>query len=114
MVRKDMLINSVGYRGFTIGEAFTGPTHMNDQVKQTIEDVSTLIMGKDAYKLLKKAEQGLHSAVSVAKSTIVIRSIVIPVANFSSNVRIPEDPATCSDNIRPPVPEDPATCDALP
>ena len=59
---------------------------MNDQVKQTIEDVSTLILGKNAYKNLKKAEQGLHSAVSVAKSTIVIRSIIIPVANFSSNV----------------------------
>jgi AsmA protein len=29
-------------------------------------------------------------------------------------VRIPEDPATHSDNIRPPVPGYPATCDELP
>jgi len=29
-------------------------------------------------------------------------------------VRIPEYPATHSDNIRPPVPGYPATCDALP
>jgi len=29
-------------------------------------------------------------------------------------LRIPEDPATYSDNIRPPVPGYPATCDALP
>ena len=86
MVRKDMIDNSVGYRGFTIGEAFTGPSRMNDGVKQTVEDVSTLILGKNAYKVLKKAEQGLQSAVSVAKSTIVIRSVIIPVANFSSNV----------------------------
>ena len=86
MVKKDTIINAVGYRGFTIGEAFTGPSQMNDQVKQTVEDVSTLILGKNAYRVLKKAEQGLQSAVSVAKSTIVIRSVVIPVANFSSNV----------------------------
>ncbi len=86
MVKKDTLNNAVGYRGFTIGEAFTGPSQMNDGVKQTVEDVSTLILGKNAYRVLKKAEQGLQSAVSVAKSTIVIRSIVIPVANFSSNV----------------------------
>jgi len=31
-----------------------------------------------------------------------------------NNLRIPEDPATHSDNIRPPVPGYPATCDALP
>jgi len=29
-------------------------------------------------------------------------------------VRIPEHPATHSDNIRPLIPEYPATCDALP
>ena len=33
---------------------------------------------------------------------------------FRLTVRIPEDPATYSDNIRPPVPGYPATCDALP
>lgn len=86
MVRTDMINNAVGYRGFSIGEVFNGPSELNDQVKQTVEDVSTLILGKNAYKHLKKAEQNLQSLVSVAKSTIVIRSIVIPVANFSSNV----------------------------
>jgi len=30
------------------------------------------------------------------------------------SVRIPEHPATHSDNIRPPIPGYPATCDALP
>jgi hypothetical protein len=42
----------------------------------------------------------------------------VPVVSVSMTmwdmVRIPEDPATHSDNIRPPVPGYPATCDALP
>jgi len=37
-----------------------------------------------------------------------------PYSLAYSTVRIPEYPATHSDNIRPPVPGYPATCDALP
>ena len=39
---------------------------------------------------------------------------VIVLAVATVTLRIPEDPATHSDNIRPPVPGYPATCDALP
>jgi len=35
-------------------------------------------------------------------------------AFLATKLRIPEHPATHSDNIRPPIPGYPATCDALP
>lgn len=43
-------------------------------------------MGKDAFKYLVTAEKALQTTVSVAKTTIVIRSVIVPMANMASNM----------------------------
>jgi hypothetical protein len=86
MVRKDMLDNTVGYRSLTLGEAWSGPSDLNESVKSTIKDVSTAVMGKNAYRNLVTAEKAIQAGILVAKNTIVVKSIIVPASNLASNV----------------------------
>jgi hypothetical protein len=56
-----------------------------------------------------RAEVRLINQCPLANSSFAVRN-----TNTGRSMRIPEYPATHSDNIRPPVPGYPATCDALP
>jgi len=55
----------------------------------------------------------VEAVYAVRQATLEAAFISTP-ERFVRKLRIPEDPATHSDNIRPPVPGYPATCDALP
>ena len=46
MVRKDMIDNAVGYRGYSISEAWTGPSNMSPEVRKVIRDVATVITSR--------------------------------------------------------------------
>jgi hypothetical protein len=86
MVRADMIDNAMGYRSLSVGDAWKGPSDLPEPVKKTIMDVSMAIMGKNAYRNLVTAEKLWQAGVSVAKQTIVIRSVVVPMSNIASNV----------------------------
>jgi hypothetical protein len=86
MVRKDMLDNAVGYRSLTLGEAWTGPSDLNETVKSTIKDVTTAVMGRNAYRNIVTAEKAIQAGILVAKNTIVVKSIIVPASNIASNV----------------------------
>ena len=86
MVRLDMLDNTMGYRAMSLGEAWKGPSELPETVKKGIMDVTTAIMGKNAYRNVVVAEKAWQAGVSVAKQTIVIRSVVVPMSNIASNV----------------------------
>jgi len=64
MVRRDMINNAVGYRGFTVGEFWTGESRMSQEARNTVSDISTLILGRNAYKYLKTAEKSWQMGVS--------------------------------------------------
>ena len=85
MVRKDMLDNAVGYRGFSLGEAWTGPSNIKDEHKKIIRDMSTVLLGRNAFKYLVTAQKSIQAGVSVAKNVIVVLSIVVPASNIASN-----------------------------
>lgn len=84
-VRKDMIDNAVGYRNMTVGAVFDGPTRLNDTFKEGIADFTTAIAGKNAYKYLVNGEKAWTAAVTTSKVLIVVKSLVIPMANLASN-----------------------------
>lgn len=85
MIRKDMINNAVGYRAASITDPWTGISRMDEKYQEGFVKVVTALMGKDAFTYLATAEKGIQAGVSVAKSTIVVRSIIIPMANLASN-----------------------------
>lgn len=86
MVRKDMVNNMVGYRTASIGDAWMGPSRFSPEMRKAVVDVATLIMGRNTFKVLVTAEKSWKAGISVAKQTIVIRSVIVPMANLASNV----------------------------
>lgn len=85
MIRKDMINNAVGYRAASITDPWTGISRLNKKYQDGFMKVATAFMGKDAFTYLATAEKVLQTGVSVAKTTIVVRSIIIPMANLASN-----------------------------
>ena len=86
MVRKDMINDTVGYRSASIGDLWTGVTRIDPKTAEVAADVLTAVMGKNAYKYLVTAEKLWQNFVSDARTTIVVRSIIVPAANLISNV----------------------------
>lgn len=85
MVRKDMVNNALGYRLPSVADAWTGKTRLHQEAQNTIKVMATAVMGDKAFKYLVTAEKAWQAGVSVAKNTIVIRSIVVPLSNIMSN-----------------------------
>ena len=85
-IRKDMIIDTVGTRSASIGDHWTGNTRINPAVSKHIQTAATSIFGSNAYKYMIKAEQGVQSLVSDAKVLIVVKSVIVPVANLVSNM----------------------------
>ena len=85
MIRRDMLNDALGYPGASLGDVFTGNNRIPQSVNQASKQFLTAVMGTKAYPWLVQTEQLWQSAVSAAKTTMVIRSVVIPFANVVSN-----------------------------
>ncbi|MFC3088380.1 hypothetical protein [Tabrizicola soli] len=83
-IRQDMINNAVGYRAPSITDAWTGISRFDKEHQEAFVKVATAIHG-DAFKVLATAEKAIQAGVSVVKSTIVVRSVIIPLANLGSN-----------------------------
>lgn len=83
-IRKDMINNAVGYRAPSITDPWTGISRMSQEHQDAFVKIATALHG-DAFTYLATAEKAIQAGVSVVKSTIVVRSIVIPLANLASN-----------------------------
>ena len=84
-IRRDMINNAVGYRAASLTDPWTGISRMGDKHQEAFVKIATVLMGKDAFTYLATAEKAIQTGVSVVKSTIVVRSIIIPMANLASN-----------------------------
>lgn len=85
-VRRSMLNDVVGYRSASIGDMWTGNSRLSPGTREQTQRMITGILGIDAYKKLMTAEKFYENFVSDASRTIVIRSVIVPAANFISNV----------------------------
>ena len=86
MVRKDMVNLSVGYREFSVSDLWSGKTRLPDPVRKAVTGIVQTFAGTKAMRLLSAAETATQGVVASAKDIIVIRSLVVPMANMQSNV----------------------------
>ena len=85
MVRRDMIDNTLGYRQASVSDLWTGESRLNPTAAKAFTDVATALMGRNIFKYLVTAEKFWQAGVSVAKQTIVIRSVIVPLSNLGSN-----------------------------
>jgi len=86
MVRKDMVNDTIGYRTASVGDSWTGVSRLDPRTQSMAVNIATAVFGKDAYRRLVTSERLIQNVVADAKSTIVVRSIIVPMANMISNI----------------------------
>jgi hypothetical protein len=86
MVPKSMVNLAVGYREPSITDMWTGKSRMPETLQKTVVAVTERAMGRNAMRWLSGGEEVFQGVVSTAKDVIVVRSLVVPVANFQANV----------------------------
>jgi hypothetical protein len=92
MIRRDVLLQTLGDRQASVGDMFTGRTRWKPGVTERFENIAMglfatapfkKLFGEDkAYPTLVRAEGLIGDAVIAAKTNIVIKSVVVPVANI--------------------------------
>lgn len=88
-VRKDMLLDTFGARQASVGDLFAGGhTRWNPKVTKKFETIvaGMPFMGRNGYKILVGAEKNIQEFVGNAKTLIVVKSVVVPMANMISNM----------------------------
>lgn len=86
MVRKDMLDDVFGYRDASIGDAWTGNTHWSPQTQERVRKLAERYIGPEAMRILVQGEDRIKNLVRDAKTLIVVKSVVVPAANFVANI----------------------------
>jgi GGDEF domain-containing protein len=88
MVRRNMLNTVAGYRSASVGDLWTGNSRWSPEFQQHLRAAFSAIpgLGKDAYRRLVWAERNWQAVISSIKTNIVVRSLIVPAANFMSGV----------------------------
>ena len=85
-VRRDMLLDVAGARSASVGDFWTGNSRWSPAVQKEIRDLIVGFGGNKAYRYLVNAEELLQQVVTDAKVLIVVKSMIVPAANFISNI----------------------------
>uniref|UniRef100_A0AAU6W029 RNA polymerase n=1 Tax=Pseudomonas phage Arace01 TaxID=3138526 RepID=A0AAU6W029_9VIRU len=86
LVRSDMLDDAIGYRSATIGDAWTGNSRWDPKTQETVKKLAISVFGNQAYQKFVNGEKIIQNIVSDAKVLIVVKSVVVPMANIISNM----------------------------
>lgn len=85
-VRRDVLLDVAGARSASVGDFWTGNSRWSPVVQQEIKDFIVGLGGNQAYRYLVNAEKLFQQIVTDAKVLIVVKSVIVPAANFVSNI----------------------------
>ncbi|QWY83520.1 virion RNA polymerase protein [Rhizobium phage RHph_X2_28B] len=85
-IRRDMINDAVGFRSASVGDAWTGTTRWKPAVQEGFRKAAMGVFGNNAYKYMVHAEKFTQNLVGDAKVLIVVKSVVVPVANILSNM----------------------------
>lgn len=85
-VRRDMLLDVAGARSASVGDFWTGNSRWSPAVQKEIRDLIVGFGGNKAYRYLVNAEEFFQQVVTDAKVLIVVKSMIVPAANFVSNI----------------------------
>ena len=86
MVRTDLFNDSIGYRNASIGDAWTGNSRWSPETQKHVRNILVGIFGAKAYQYVLKAEEMIQGFVSDARVTIVVKSVIVPMANLAANL----------------------------
>ncbi|WHM52965.1 viron-encapsulated RNA polymerase [Sulfitobacter phage vB_SupP_AX] len=87
MVMESMVNLSVGYREASVADLWTGKTRMSPQLVKTVQAVTRQQFGQKSLRtLLVQGEQIGQGIISDAKDIIVIKSLIVPIANTQANI----------------------------
>ncbi|ACL81406.1 N4 v-RNAP-like protein [Sulfitobacter phage EE36phi1] len=85
MVPRSMVNLAVGYREPSITDMWSGKSRMPKPMRAVVVGATEAFMGRKAMRMLAAGEEALQGTVSTAKDIIVVRSLVVPVANIQAN-----------------------------
>jgi hypothetical protein len=85
-VRRDMVFDAFGYRTASVGDAWTGNSRFSDETQKVFQKVALGVMGNQAFSRLLTAEKFVQGFMSDARTTIVVKSVVVPALNLISNL----------------------------
>ena len=85
-IRRDMVNDAIGFRAAGVTDFWTGNSRWSPKQQEAARDFLTLVLGKKAFEKVVKAETVVGDLVSYAKTTIVVRSIVVAGDNILSNM----------------------------
>lgn len=86
-IHRSVLDDVIGYQQANVlTDAYTGVTRLHPKVSEAIKEVTTALLGKDAYSKLSYLSSLVQVGVSYTKDTIVVKSLVVPFSNIVSNI----------------------------
>jgi hypothetical protein len=85
-VRRDMVFDAFGYRTASVGDAWTGNSRFSDETQKVFQKVALGVMGNQAFSRLLTAEKFVQGFMSDARTTIVVKSVIVPALNLISNL----------------------------
>ena len=85
-VKRAEIDSTIGYRLANPKDLWTGVSRIDDDTRKIMRDIISLPFGKSTYQYMNKGYNVVTSAVSWGKVNIVIRSGIVPLGNFISNM----------------------------
>lgn len=85
-VQRTMVTQVLGYRNASVGDLWTGNSRMDPKVQAHVRAGLELIFGKNAYARAMQTERTVQDVVAAAKHVIVVKSVIVPMANAASNI----------------------------
>lgn len=85
-VRKDMLEDVFGYRDASLGDAWTGNSRWSPKTQERVRKLAEMYLGDDAFRILVQGEERWKNLIKDAKTLIVVKSVIVPAANFVANI----------------------------
>jgi hypothetical protein len=88
MVRRNLLNSVVGYRNASVGDLWTGVSRWSPKLQEEVRKVLMAVpgLGENAYRRLVWAERNWQAAMAGIRTNIVVRSLIVPAANFMSGI----------------------------
>jgi hypothetical protein len=81
-IRRGQLDDVLGYRNPSVRDLWTGKTRWSPEIAKNAAQITSTVFGPDIYQYLVKTEEVIQGLVGEAKSIIVVKSVLVPAANF--------------------------------
>jgi hypothetical protein len=84
-IRREQVKDVLGYHAGSIRDVITGEGRWSQETVSQARRIAKAWMKDDAYKYMVKAENVVQDAVSYAKTSIIVRGLVVMWQNYLSN-----------------------------